>query len=290
MTNSTGISFPILTSEPKEEGALKPQLDKLAEVIEQRTMMQFGAERRTHFVNTITMRAQTIGAELNNYLNRLSTPAGENEMALLIDALTINETTFFRNVPQLDLFARMALPEVIAQRQASGGSKQIEVWSAACSTGQEVYTLAMLADEFLMTRGGWQVQVRGTDISPTVIETARRGIYPKARLDTIPPHYLTRYFEDRGDRLVIRDALRRLTSFQVHNLKEMFPPCQFDIIFCRNVMIYFSRDEQACLARKFYERLTPGGFLFIGHSESLQGLGSNFKLRIQDRGVAYQKE
>lgn len=266
-------------------------LDELAAVIERRTLMQFGVERRTHFINTISARARVAGeADVAAYIGRVMSPLGTTEMMSLIDELTINETTFYRNVPQLEMLARIALPEVIARKKSvPGGAKRLDIWSSACSTGQEVYTLAIIAYEAVRLLPAWDVRVFGTDISPTVVDTARRGIYPKARLDTMPPGILQRYFDEQGDKISVKDSLRRITSFQQHNLNESFPPASFDVIFCRNVMIYFSREEQAKLAQKFKDRLAPQGFLFIGHSETLQGLGVDFRLRIEARGIAYQK-
>lgn len=264
---------------------------RLAEEVERRTLMQFQAERRAHFAATVAGRARACAAaDLASYFRLVTSPAGAAEMMALCDELTINETTFFRNVPQLDLVAKVAIPEVVARKRAAGMLKRVDIWSAACSTGQEVYTLAILAYEALRFTPGWSVSVFGTDLSPTVLDTARRSLYPKARLDNVPPGVLTRYFDDLGSGIRVREELRRMVSFQQHNLRDPLPPGPFDIIFCRNVMIYFSREEQARLAWKFRERLAPGGFLFIGHSESLQGLGVDLRMRIHERGVVYQKE
>lgn len=265
-------------------------LEKLAAVIEQRTMMLFGAERRNHFASTVAARTRATGQpDLDSYIQRVMSLVGESEMLKLIDDLTINETTFFRNVPQLEMVTKVAIPEIINRKRTTGAPKRIDIWSAACSTGQEVYTLAILANEALRFMPGWDVRVFGTDISPTVLDVARRGVYPKARLDTMPLGILPRYFDDLGEEIRVKDTLRRITIFQHHNLRETLPPGVFDIIFCRNVMIYFSREEQAKLVQKFKERLAPEGLLFIGHSESLQGLGVDYRLRIHERGIAYQR-
>ena len=291
MSTSFPYNFPQPASAPPDAGPPQQLLDELSALVERRTMMQFGVERRSHFVGTLKARARAAGeADAASYVRRVMSPAGEAELLALIDDLTINETTFFRNVPQLEMVKNVALPETVARKRAAGEAKRINVWSAACSTGQEVYTLAILAYEALRFAPGWDVRVFGTDISPTVIETARRGVYPKARLDTVPPGVLARYFDDAGDEIRVKDLLRRVTLFQQHNLREQLPPGSFDIIFCRNVMIYFSREEQTRLVQKFYERLAPGGFLFVGHSESLQGLGVSYRLRIHERGIAYQKD
>lgn len=264
--------------------------DQLAAVIEERALMSFKTERRNILVNTATSRARKTGASNTDaYIRRVLAVGNNAEMMALIDELTINETTFFRYVPQLDLLSNVILPEIIARKSATFAPKRIEIWSAACSTGQEVYTLAVLAYEAMRFLPQWDVRVYGTDISPTVLETARRGVYPSARLDTMPPRVLSRYFEQGNNQIRVKDTLRRITYFQQHNLRDPFPPANYDIIFCRNVMIYFSRAEQARLAQKFKERLAPKGSLFLGHSESLQGLGVDLRVRIHERGVSYQK-
>lgn len=290
MSTPPAYIFPNVQPARPNGSVPQPLLDELERLIERRTMMRFGVERRTHFVNTVNQRARAAGEqEVASYIRRVMGLGGEMELMALIDDLTINETTFFRNVPQLEMVTKIAIPEIIERKRATREPKRIDIWSAACSTGQEVYTLAILAYEAVRFMPEWDVRVFGTDISATVIETARRAVYPKARLDTMPPLTLTRYFDDLGDQIRVKDSLRHHTSFQQHNLKEQLPSGVFDIIFCRNVMIYFSRDEQAQLVRRFKERLAPQGFLFIGHSESLQGLGVDYRLRIHERGVAYQR-
>lgn len=294
MSNLYGvISSTTTTAGPDVPGDAVVQtqlLDVLAQQVEQRTMMKFATDRRNHFINTVNARARTTAAgDTNRYIRNVLAPANQVEFMVLIDELTINETTFFRNVPQMNLFARVVVPEIMARKKELRGPKRLDVWSAACSTGQEAYTLAILAYEALRFVPEWDVRVHATDISPTVVETARRGVYPRARLDTMPADILSRYFEPLGEEIRIKESLRKLVTFQQHNLRDSFPPMTFDVIFCRNVMIYFSREDQAQLARRFNERLAPAGFLFIGHSESLQGLNVDFRLRLHEGGVAYQR-
>jgi chemotaxis protein methyltransferase CheR len=265
-------------------------INELAAALERRTLMQFGAERRDLLIATLASHAIAAGErDVAAYASRVLSSGGESAMLALVDALTINETTFFRNVPQLEMFARVALPEIMARKRDAGEPKQLKIWSAGCSTGQEAYTLAMLADDATLAVHAWDVKILGTDISPTVVEAARRGSYPKARLDTMPPSMRTRYFDEPGDQIRVKDTLRRRVSFEQHNLNNPFPAGPFDVIFCRNVMIYFSRAEQARLALRFKDRLAPEGFLFIGHSESFQGLDVGLRLRMHKGGVAYQK-
>lgn len=266
-------------------------LNQLATIIEQRTLMQFGAERRDLLVGTLATLANNAGVrDAATYAAQLLAAGNEAALMALVDALTINETTFFRNVPQLNLFARIALPEIISRKRATSEPKTLQIWSAGCSTGQEAFTLAMLAQEAVLPLFTWGVQILATDISPTVLAAAQAGVYPKARLDTMPAELRTRYFEDLGGQIRVKESLKRLVTFKQHNLRDPFPPTRFDAIFCRNVMIYFSRQEQARLAQRFAERLAPEGFLFIGHSESLQGLGVGLQLRMHNGGVVYQRD
>lgn len=279
-----------MLSETRPAAIPEALLNELVATIEQRTLMQFGTERRDLLIATLAGLADAAGAcDAGSYAGRLLKAGSETELMALVDALTINETTFFRNVPQLNLFARVALPEVVARKRATSEPKRLKIWSAGCSSGQEAYTLAMLANEVAQPLFTWEVQILATDISPTVLAEARRGVYQKARLDTMPSAMRTRYFDDLGAQIRVKDALKRLVKFMQHNLRDPFPADRFDVIFCRNVMIYFSRQEQARLARRFADRLAPEGFLFIGHSESLQGLDVGLQMRLQNGGVAYQK-
>ena len=291
MSPNFNITLPAISNEPAAIPSVPgPLLDELLQRIEQRTMMLFGADRRNHLLSTLSTRSRLNGAgDAATYVRNVLSPLGEAEFMTLIDDLTINETTFYRNVPQLNMFGKIAIPEIIARKKATKEPTRLNVWSAACSTGQEAYTLAILASEALRFIPAWDVRVYATDISPTVLQVARKGVYPKARLDTMPPEILRRYFEDMGDEIKVKDVLKQMITFHTQNLRDAFSPVIYDVIFCRNVMIYFSREDQAKLAQRFHDRLAPGGFLYIGHSESLQGLNVNLQLRLQEGGVAYQR-
>ena len=290
MSTTFSISSPFTSDSTTIATPPPALLAELVQRIEQRTMMLFGTERRNHLLSTLATRCRLLSkGDMPAYLQTVLSPAGDTEFMALIDCLTINETTFFRNVPQMNLFSKVVIPEIIARRRTDKGPKRLNIWSAACSTGQEAYTLAILAYEALRFIPAWDVRVFATDISPTVLQVARRGVYPKARLDTMPPEILKRYFDDVGEEIRVKDVLKQMTTFQTQNLKDPFSPMVYDVIFCRNVMIYFSREDQATLVQRFRDRLTPGGFLFIGHSESLHGLNVDLRLRLHEGGVTYQR-
>jgi chemotaxis protein methyltransferase CheR len=280
-------TLPVMRSSPIPE----PLLCELVRLIEQRTLMQFGSERRDLLLNTLGALAGAAGAgDTATYAGKLLGAGHEKELMALVEALTINETTFFRNVPQLNLFAQYALPKVIARKRATSEPKNLKIWSAGCSYGQEAYTLAILAHELVQPLYTWGVQILATDLAKRVLEVGRRAVYPKARLDTMPPAVRTQYFHDLGEQIRVKDQIRQSVTFMQHNLRDPFPADRFDVIFCRNVMIYFSRQDQIRLAQRFHDHLAPEGFLFIGHSESLQGLNVGLQMRLHNGGVAYQKE
>ena len=178
------------------------------------------------------------------------------------------------------------LPELFKSKQ------KIRIWSAGCSTGEEPYTLRMVAEEEKKNYLGKSVQIVATDISTEVVETARRGMYRQRSFRSTPPQIVERYFLDLGNGLFqVKDSLRRQVDFRVHNLlKEAPPEKHFDVIFCRNVMIYFDKKTQRTLADEhFAEVLDPRGYLCIGHSESLTGTSQRFRYLRGLKAPIYQR-
>ena len=197
------------------------------------------------------------------------------EMVNLLNAISTNLTYFFREPKHFEYLARSVIPEI-----NTDGRRRVRVWSAGCSTGEEPYTLAMVMSEHLAPSvGDWKILA--TDLSTKVLGIAGQGVYPRERLQNIPPELLRKYFQ-KGSReyagyYKIKPALMERVHFG-RNLMEPFPmKGPFDAIFCRNVMIYFDRTTQENLARKFRDILAPGGWFFVGHSESLLGVKHDFK-------------
>jgi len=189
-----------------------------------------------------------------------------------LDTVTVHKTSFFREMHHFD-FLKDNINGIV---QASNNLKtrgELRVWSSASSTGEEPYSLAMLFSEL-----GVNAKILGTDISPQSVQTGMNGVYKFAPDDYIPPTYLQKYFVPQGgSSQVVSDKIKNFVTFRLFNLMEPFPfKAPFDIIFCRNVMIYFNRDVQEELINKFYNCLMPGGLLFIGHSESLAQIKHNF--------------
>lgn len=205
------------------------------------------------------------------YHDLIRRDAAERQNA--IDLLTTNETYFFREPKHFEFLRDTVLPAI-------AGERNVAVWSAACSSGEEVYSLAMLLADL---RGKREWRILGSDLSTRVLEKARNGHYSMARTDGIPRTYLQHYClrgkgSQEGTLLVTRE-LRERTSFQQINLNSTLPSIgPFDVIFLRNVMIYFSPETKAEVVARVAQKLKPGGYLFIGHSESLQGCNPDLQL------------
>lgn len=218
-------------------------------------------------------------------------PSGK-ELQELLNALTVNETYFFRESPQLRCFAEEVIPEILEAKKAHN-PRVIRVWSAGCSTGEEAYTLAILLEEALAglpEAVPWEVHA--TDINTEVLEKAKRGVYGARAVREVPLPYLRKYFLEIDGEYEVLPTLKRKVSFYHLNLLDreaMRRMRDFDAIFCRNVLIYFDDASRREAALYFYEALRPGGFIFLGHSESMSRIVPIFKLRKFREAIIYQK-
>jgi chemotaxis protein methyltransferase CheR len=223
----------------------------------------------------LARRARELGlASIEAYCALLFSPNGaERERVHLIDAVTTNKTDFFREPGHFEYLTRTVLPELERSRKTSAS-----FWSAACSSGEEPYTLAMVLSEFGLANPGFSFQILATDISTKMLEAARHGIYTESQVEPVPSWMQAKYLmAGKGERAAQRrivPALRKTVSFHRLNLMRDHYGVKhtFDVIFCRNVLIYFDRPTQEAVVNKLCKHLRPGGYLFIGHSESVSGL------------------
>jgi chemotaxis protein methyltransferase CheR len=220
------------------------------------------------------MRALRI-ASFGEYIERVESDGGE--LTRMIDALSTNLTTFFREPRHFDFLVENMFPAM-----KDNPAARCRFWCAGCSSGEEPYSLAMLLNEHLDGAGGRDIKILATDISTRMLDIARSGAYPETRFQNMDPMLKSKYFDradDRGEPVrVAGPLLRQLIKFRYLNLMEPWPMKRnFDVIFCRNVMIYFDKPTQEALVRRFHEKLNPGGYLFIGHSESLIGVKHDFE-------------
>lgn len=215
-------------------------------------------------------------------------PGGPRELEDLIERLTTHETYLFREQYQLDAFTHEVVPELYQRLRSRS---RLTLWSAGCSTGEEVYTLAILLREDGRFKD-WRVRVVGSDISRKVVSTARRGIYGPSSFRTCESFYQRKYFLEQDGKYQIRDDVRAMCSFGQLNLlnTERFHVLgECDVIFCRNVLMYLSADARQRIVEAFYDTLSPGGYLLLGHSESLLNVTTRFDLVHLSRDLVYRK-
>lgn len=237
------------------------------------------------------LRALKLGS-FSDYCEFLFSPQGiEEEMVHLINVVTTNKTDFFREPTHFDYLVGTALP-TLESRTRFDVRRRFKVWSAGCSTGEEPYTLAMVLSEVAEQQPGFRFDILATDISTRVLDIARRAVYPMERIAPVSQHYRQRYLLKGRDRnnpevRLVPELRKRVRFGRLNFMDDDFGlPEPIDIIFCRNVIIYFDKQTQERLMNKFARHLNPGGFLFLGHSESLHGYTTPF---VQVAPTIYRK-
>ncbi|MGM0607435.1 MAG: CheR family methyltransferase [Candidatus Muiribacteriota bacterium] len=255
--------------------------------------MEFNQKNKLRFSMRLKERMGELGFKnFNNYysyLNKRSTES-EIEVKILLDLLTVNETSFFRNKNHFKALKETILPELFKKKPSMFTKKvNINIWSAGCSMGQEPYSIAMTFLEAVGLKSRQiNFQVYATDISDTALATAKEGVYDKKRLQNIPGLSLKKYFIDKGNKIEVKPEVKKLVTFMNTNLKTTTYLSGLDVIFCRNVMIYFDEKMREFAVKGFHKALNPGGYLFIGHSESLSKYKDFFKFKVINGGIVYK--
>ena len=215
------------------------------------------------------------------------------ETRYLFEAITINETYFFRNQPQLDALIAKTLPEIILSKEKLGQNK-IKIWSAGCSSGEEAYSLAIMINDLLKTKyPNIEYEIVGTDISNAVVDVARRGSYKEYSIRNTPGYYLRKYFKPNDSSFDLDRDIKNMVYFKLLNLHDdlgMRTMINYDIIICANVLIYFDETSKIKVINHLYNSLNKDGYLFIGYSETLHGISKAFKLTSFPKTVGYKKE
>ncbi len=284
----------MLATADKDIDMSKEEFELIRDYIHEKSGIFF-AENKMYLVkNRLAKRMGELEIKsVKDYFYHVKYDTSLKEFNILMDLVTTNETSFFRNEPQLLSFSSEVLPKLIAEKEQQAGPKSIRIWSAGCSTGEEPYTLAMLMLDRMTLLQGWQLEIVASDISDEVLAKARAGEYSGLTLRNTKADVLSKYFSKTGDSYRIKQDVKSMIKFMHLNLndeRKISMMKNFDIVFCRNVMIYFSDDVKRRLIRGFYNSLKPGGYMYIGHSETLHGISKAFKLVYFKNALVYQKE
>ncbi len=252
--------------------------------------MHFDESKFGELGKVLQHRMQASSLECAEYLKRLSTEAGREEVASLARELTVTETYFLRNIEQFQAFIDIALPERAA---LASGVRPVNILSAGCASGEEPYSLAIAMREWLPQPAG-AVTVTAFDLNPAMLQRAARARYGNWSLRSCPADLKARWFTRNGDEFALDESIRRAVTFESRNLAQDAPAfwrdARFDIIFCRNILMYFSPAQaQAAIARIAYS-LAPGGYLFLGHAETMRGLSGDFHLCHTHDAFYYQRK
>jgi chemotaxis protein methyltransferase CheR len=255
----------------------------IRQLVYERSRINLGPDKTELVSSRVAKRLRVLRlSSFGEYCDLLRSPVGEEEMTDLLDVISTNVTDFFREAEHLRYLAEKVLPEW--QNTMSRRAESVfRVWSAACSSGEEPYTLAIVLAEFFRENTPRDWQVAASDISTRMLEKGRQGIYQLERVKLPQPEWLSRYFQrgtgDYEGCCRVKPLLRERVQFRHQNLVQWPYPFtdRFQVIFCRNVMIYFDRPTQEQLIARLRDQLTPGGHLFVGHSESLVGLEHGLK-------------
>ena len=252
----------------------------LADLVGRHTGIKLNAGKRELVYGRLARRLRQLGLTSFTDYCKLLTDDNDEELLNLVNAITTNLTSFFRERHHFEYLARQVVPHLLVKNAAT---RKIRIWSAGCSTGAEPYSIAITMLEALRDARNWEVEITASDIDTNVLHTAERGVYAQKEVDGISPERLRRWFlrgkAANGGKVRAKDELRNLITFRRVNLIEQWPFAgPFDIIFCRNVVIYFEKDTQKQLFNRYAEVMVPDGHLFIGHSESLFRVCDRFQL------------
>ena len=270
------------------------EFQMVSDFIYRRTGIRFESKKNYFLAKRVNKRMEEVSlGSVAEYVRmlRFSDPDGA-EFQKLVELLTINETYFFRDFPQLQAFAEHCLMELIEEK-AARGEKRLRVWSAGCSTGEEPYTLAIILREMVEDFKDWKVEILASDIDCGALQAAEKCTYGSRSIRDVPREYLDRHFTRMpGGSYKISKEIKKMVEFEYINFasKEILRNKRgFDFIFCRNVLIYFDEFSRKQLVDQFYIALEKGGYIFLGSSESVGRINTAFKLRRVEGYLVYQK-
>lgn len=260
--------FSLFQSLLKQRSGLVLSIDK-AYLLESRLMP---VARKWHYKN------------LEEMAGAIRSRREEKLLKDITEAMTTNESSFFRDVKPFEQFQNIVLPKLLAARAKT---RRLRIWSAACSSGQEAYSLAMILQEEKPRLAGWTIEIVGTDISTEVLEKARAGLYTQFEVQRgLPISMLVKYFQQLGDKWQLVPEIRRVVTFREFNLLDRYDVLgKFDIVFCRNVLIYFDQGNKTAVLKSIANLMPPDGVLYLGGAETVLGITDRFKPIDGQRGI-----
>ena len=284
-----------MTRAPRPVDAPQPpqltpeELERFCEYIYRRTGMTFGESKRYYIDRRVAERMRAVGAEsFQAYFGHLRSDPRELELA--INAFTVNETYFYREEHQLRCLSRELLPRIVAGRKPGD---RIRIWANPCSTGEEAYSIAIWLLENWPLVDAYNIEIQGSDIDTHALDAARRGLFSARAVSRLSPRLVKDYFEPApGNSVQLIEDIRDSVAFSPVNLIDrasMAAHGAFDIVFCRNVLIYFDEASRRTAAEALFDSLRPGGFLLLGHTEAMSRIDDRFEVARFEDAIVYQR-
>jgi chemotaxis protein methyltransferase CheR len=263
------------------------ELSEIRGLIETRSGILFDDSRERFFstrvLEHVEARKLTHGTDLIRLIKNSNV-----EYDSLLQRLLTQETSFFRYPAVFEALEKKVLPD-LHMKKFWESPRSLRVWSAGCSTGEEAYSIAMTVADAIEFADAWNIHILATDVSRQALEHAEHGVYDPRDMETVTPRQREQYFSAVADHHLVRPRIRNMVTFAPMNLAQVVYMGKFDCIFCMNVLIYFSEERQAQLIQRFYEYLEPGGYLFLGHAESINRADVKFDTHIYRDARIYQK-
>lgn len=270
----------------------KDELQKIRDFIYNETGMLFEDRKNYYLQARVEARMNTLGiANFSSYYHELLFSKSTAERQIFIESITINETYFFRDFPQLQSFAESALPAYLEGKRKYF-KKSLKVWSAACSTGEEAYTLSIILQEVIEDAKTWSLKIEASDIDRKVLTFAAKASYGERSMKDTPLVYRDKYFIQQDESWEVGPQAKSIVHFKQLNFMDQAAMGEmrgYDFIFCRNVLIYFDEASRKSVVKALYDALIPGGYLFLGHSESIGRITSAFELERLNGFIFHRK-
>ena len=264
---------------------MRPEdFDFIAKLLKDRSGLVITRDKAYLLESRLTPVARKRGLKgLDDLIASMRT-AGEDLLREVTEAMTTNESFFFRDIKPFEQFKSFVLPQLVRARAAQ---KTLRIWSAACSSGQEPYSLAMMLNEQRAQLAGWRIEIVATDLSTEILEKAQAGLYSQFEVQRgLPIQLLVKYFKQQGDRWQIDEGIRRMVQFRPFNLlDEVSQLGRFDVVFCRNVLIYFDQPTKAAVLGRIGRQMAPDAYLYLGGAETVLGISDRLQPVPENRGI-----